>query len=54
MNTHTCNCKVCEGITFTTTRNDTLTPTMVHNYAQMVANPPMVAVMRAKGFERVA
>jgi hypothetical protein len=54
MNTYTCDCKVCEGITFTTTRNDNLTPTMIHNYARMVANPPMVNVMRAKGFERVA
>lgn len=52
--THTCDCKVCNGITYTSTRTDRMTPTMVHNYAQMVANPAMVNVMAAKGFQRIA
>jgi hypothetical protein len=57
MDTHTCDCKVCQGITFTCpTGRISGTPKqvrdMTHNYAQMLRGP-MALPMARKGFTLV-
>ena len=52
--THTCNCKVCNGITITTpvgyiSGTPKTVATEVHNYAQMTRSPVMGPVMAARG-----
>lgn len=55
---YTCPCKVCGGFAFEAPVG--LIPdgkhhqAMVHNYAQMVRNPAMAAVMAAKGLRKAA
>lgn len=51
--THTCNCKVCGGITITTPVGYITSATEVHNYAQMTLSPVMGPVMAGRGVERV-
>lgn len=56
METFTCNCTACKGITFTAPAGFMADakdlPTVVHNYAQMVASPVLGRAMAARGLVR--